>query len=224
MNVILELLTSTLVFLVISYFVFYKSWLKAMGNKIAKLSTIQDLTRIEQSVKEDFNNKLELLRADLSKDNISHQIEYSYLYQKRAEATVELYQKLQELHSAMSEWTAKVKLIYEDGEKENQIKLKNANDAITSFRNFYYKHKLFFDKDFCSEIESIFHEYWDKGWEYAYKIGRIKSGQLNSEIYDSFSKELSIISDEFQNQIPKRLEKIEDRCRIVLNPSESNYT
>ena len=42
-------------FLVCSYLLFYKSWLKSMGKEIAKLSTIEDLTRIEQSVKKEFN-------------------------------------------------------------------------------------------------------------------------------------------------------------------------
>lgn len=54
---ILEILS----FLVISYFIFYKSWLKELGKEVAKLSTIEDLTRTEEIVKKEFNELRDVL-------------------------------------------------------------------------------------------------------------------------------------------------------------------
>ena len=54
-----------------SYFVFYKSWLKSLGNEVAKLSTREQLTELEEIIKKDFNEKLESYKNKLNEELVA---------------------------------------------------------------------------------------------------------------------------------------------------------
>ena len=65
---IIGIIAEVILFLIASYFIFYKSWLKAIGQEIAKLSTIEKLTQLEENVKKEFNESLESYKSKLSED------------------------------------------------------------------------------------------------------------------------------------------------------------
>lgn len=228
----IELIIKVTLFLIASYFIFYRSWLKSLGNEVAKLSTRKQLTELEETVKKDFNEKLESyksklneelalkiepIKSDLAKSNITHQIQFGVLHQERAKITIELYKKLQEVHSAMVIWTAFMHPIIENAEKEALERTDRVNKAMDDFRNFYIVNKIYFSLSFCKVIDSVFQEYWDKAWDYNYKQQRIQSGQLPKEFYKEYSEEMSKISKEIREQLPKKIEEIEAMLRKILN-------
>ena len=231
----IEIGIEVLLFLIASYFIFYKSWLKELGKEVAKLSTVEQLTLLKEEVKKDFNEKIETyktklseelaikiepLKSELAKNNITHQIQFGYLHQERSKVVLELYKKLQELHSAMVNWTAFMQPIIENAEKESQDRTDRVNLAISDFKNYYIINKLFFSKSFCEFIDLVFKEYWDKGWEFGYSQERIKSGQLSEEYFKHYSDEMSKISREIKENLPKKIEEIEERFRKILNVEE----
>lgn len=231
----IELLIKVALFLVASYFIFYKSWLKSLGNEVAKLSTREQLTELEEKVKKDFNEKLESyksklnedlalkiepIKSELAKNNINHQIEYGYLHHERAKVILELYRKLQELHSAMMNWTATLQPIIEDAEKESQERTIRVNKAIDDFKNYYIPNKLFFSVKFCEFIDELFKEYWDKGWEFGYSKARIDSGQISAEYFKHYSDEMSKVSKELRETLPEKLKEMESRFRKILKVEE----
>jgi hypothetical protein len=222
-------------FLIASYFIFYKSWLKSLGKEVAKLSTKAQLTKLEQDVKKDFNEKLESyksklseelalkiepIKSELAKTNITHQIQFGYLHQERGKVTLELYKKIQELHSAMVNWTATLQPIIEDAEKEATERTNRVNRAMDDFRNYYIVNKLFFSAKFCEFIDSIFQVYWDKGWEFGYKQARVQSGQITQEYFNEYSQEMSKISKEIREELPKKITELEVKFRKILNVEE----
>ena len=84
---IIKILIEVVLFLAASYLIFYKNWLKTLGNEVAKLVTVKDLTKAQESIKSEFNLKLEEqksklnedfalkiepLKAELSKNNITY--------------------------------------------------------------------------------------------------------------------------------------------------------
>lgn len=232
---IIQIVIEVILFLIASYFIFYKSWLSSLGKEVAKLSTAEELTRLTEKVKKDFQEQMEVyksklseeltlkiepLKSDLAKANITHQIQFSFLHQERAKTILELYKKLIELHSAMVDWTNFMHPIIEDAEKESQERASRANVAINEFKNFYLINKLYFSKAFCSYIDEIFKEYWDKGWEFGYGQERVKSGQLTAEYFKHYSEEMSKISKELKENLPKKINEIEDRFRKILNVEE----
>ncbi len=235
LGILIKIVIEVSLFLVASYFIFYKSWLTSLGREAAKLSTAEELTRLTESVKEDFNIKIELfksklseeltskiepLKSELAKSNITHQIQFSFLHQERAKVILELYKKLIELHSAMVDWTAFMHPIIEDGEKEDQERTKRANIALNDFRNFYILNKLFFSKTFCNNIDEVFKEYWDKGWDFGYKQERLRSGELEREYWKEYSEDMSKISKELNEKLPMRISEIETNFRQILNVEE----
>lgn len=89
MDKVIEISIELILFLIASYFLFYKSYLKALGNKIAELETKEQLTSMEENVKnefrekiedykakinENFSTKIEQLKSTLAKENLSYQI------------------------------------------------------------------------------------------------------------------------------------------------------
>ena len=220
MEKIIEIGAELILFLVASYFIFYKAWLKSLGTEVAKLSTAEDLTKIQETVKSDFNTKIEELKSTLSKNNISYQIQYSHLHQERSKAIVELYRKLQELHSAMVDFTATMKPVIEDADKEEEERNVRANKALMDFKNYYILNKVFFDKIFCKYVDEVFKVYWDKGWEFGFKSGRMKSGQLGKEDFKDYLSETSAISKEIRDELPHKIEEIETEIRKMLGVEE----
>jgi len=231
----IQIIIEVLLFLISSYYLFYKSWLTALGKEVAKLSTIEELTKLTESVKKEFNEKIETYKSKLSeeltlkiepikyelaKNNITHQIQFGFLHQERAKVILELYKKLIELHSAMVDWTNFMHPIIVDAEKEGQERTKRANTATHEFKNFYLSNKLFFSKIFCNSIDELFKEYWEKGWDYGYKQERIKSGQLSPTDFKEYYADVSKISKELKDQLPKKIEEIETKFRKMLSVEE----
>lgn len=234
-ELIVELIILAILIIIGSYFIFYKSWLVELGKEVAKLSTAEQLTRLTEGVKKDFQEQIEVyksklneeltlkiepIKSELAKTNITHQIQFSFLHQERAKVIIELYKKLVELHSAMMDWTGFMHPIVEDADKEEQDRAKRANIAVHDFRNFYLLNKLFFSKSICVYIEDVFKEYWDKGWDFGYKQQRLRSGQLPPDYYKEYAKDISKISEELRNHLPAKIEELEIMFKKLLKVEE----
>jgi len=159
---------------------------------------IEELTLLEENVKKEFNEslesykaklsedlsmKIEPLKAQLDKNNITHQIQFGFLHQERAKVILELYRKLVELHSAMVDWTTYLHPVVNDAEQESLERINRADRAIIDLNDFYASNKLFFQKSFCSYIDEILKEYWDKGWDFGHSQSTLQSGHIAKEYY-----------------------------------------
>jgi hypothetical protein len=104
-NTIVEIIIEVVLFLIASYFIFYKSFLKEVGKQQAKIITAEQLTQIEENVKQDFRTKIEdykskigeqltikveNLKSELAKNNISYQISLAELTKMRFNKIEEL--------------------------------------------------------------------------------------------------------------------------------------
>jgi len=69
-----EIILQVIAFLIISYFIFYKSFLDKLGEKTAELATSKQLTESIEEVKEKFNKDLESFKGDIQKD-VANEIE-----------------------------------------------------------------------------------------------------------------------------------------------------
>ncbi|WP_109360525.1 hypothetical protein [Brumimicrobium oceani] len=105
METTIEIIIEIILFLIVSYFIFYKSLMKELGKQNAKIITAEELTRTQESVKQEFRTliadykskiseqltvKVENLKAELAKNNISYQISLAELTKMR-------FQKIEEL-------------------------------------------------------------------------------------------------------------------------------
>ena len=233
-----ETIIELLLFLIASYFLFYKSLLKSLGKEIAKLSTAKDLITIQESVKKNFNESLELyksklsaevqakiepLKAELARQNLSHQIEFSFLHQERVRAIIVLYEKLQELYFAMNDWTNPIQFGAQN-QKDYEIRIQRAENALSGFENYFRLNKIFFSEDFCESIEAVVQIYSVKGWDYSYSKSKTVENGVSDEDYKKYSMELTAISKELRELIPQRIAEIECLCRNILGTEENRNT
>lgn len=107
-----RIVIDVLAFIIVSYFLFYKNYVKELGKKIAELTTIADKTQIVETVRKQFNDDLERVKGEiqvnvaatvkplealLQKENITHQIFTSEYIKLRFERLDILYAKVYEL-------------------------------------------------------------------------------------------------------------------------------
>ncbi len=63
-----EIVIEVVLFVGVSYFIFYRSYIKELGKKVAELSIVKELTEKVESVKKKFNEDLETFRGNVQKD------------------------------------------------------------------------------------------------------------------------------------------------------------
>ena len=232
---LIKIFIDVILFLIVSYFIFFKSFLKFLGRETAKLATIEELTKLKESVKSQFDEKIEEyksklneelslkiepIKAELAKNNITHQIQFGFLHQERSKVILELYRKLIELHSAMIDWTNFLHPVIKDAQNEEEERSRRANLALHDFKDFYLLNRLFFSKKFCLYIDEVFKEYWDRGWDFGYRQERLKSGQLDKEFQLEYVQDMSRISKELKENLPTHIAEIERIFREILNVEE----
>ena len=82
METIIQITIDVILFLIASYFLFYKSFLKELGKQNAQLTTIEEKTKIIEDVKVVFTKEIEALRSELQKKNLEYQINQTELTKK----------------------------------------------------------------------------------------------------------------------------------------------
>ena len=69
-----QIIIEVILFVSASYFIFYKSYIKELGKKVAELSIVKELTEKVESVKKQFHEDLETFRGNVQKD-VANEIE-----------------------------------------------------------------------------------------------------------------------------------------------------
>ena len=123
------------------YLVFYKSFLKELGKQKAKILSSEELTTIQENVKQDFrtqieivksnlfenlSTKIESLKSDLQRNNISYQISLAELTKIRFIKIEDLFLNLLDLQEYI---------------KEKMFWIENKNDFTNIKNEFNEKYK-----------------------------------------------------------------------------------
>ena len=153
MKIAIEILIELILFLGALYFLFYKSFLREKGKQYAKLVTRKELIEIEENVKQEFRTKIEdyrtkitedlsikieNIRAQLTKNNISYQISL-------AELTKIRFSKIETLISDL--------ITLQDFIRENMFIAENSDDFEKNKEQF---NKLFKKADISRKLCSLY--------------------------------------------------------------------
>ena len=160
---------------------------------------------------EEYKNKLEILRLE-------YQIQFAELHVKRSEIIIELYGLLTDLNSAILDLTERIHLSNSsiDAEAEKRARVKRMNDTYHAFLIHYHKHKIFFSKAVVVQLNEIQQFSLTKALDFTYIGNRLKSGEMQPEIWKDFMEKSQKISEEVRTKIPSALEKLEDEFRKLL--------
>jgi len=91
MDIIIHYIINFILLVAASFLVWYFAFVKYFGIRFAKLITEEDITRIKETVKKEFQEELENLKAELQKQNVSYQILFGELTKRRLDKLEELY-------------------------------------------------------------------------------------------------------------------------------------
>lgn len=192
----------------------FKAFFSKLGNNLADLATKEDLTKVEENVKHQFNTDIQNLKSRLERNNFV----YQKIYEKKLDLLVELYQKLLFLYGYFCDWTAKIKPLPKDADIDiiETEQYQKVTDAMYEFKDFFLLNKIFFETELNQTIDHLFRDLWNKHFDYGYKSARVKDEHMDKDVRISFYKDLVAISDNIRDELPSKIEEIEGKIRNIL--------
>ena len=149
---------------------------------------------------------IEIFRQQL----VENQKRFGTLHEKRANIIEELYSKLidflgaAESFSHIAEW---------QGEPSKEEKAIILGEKAGEFRAYYLKNKIYFNKDICETIDSLFGEVYKKTLIYRVHLAHKKEGVGDSKLFtDAWMDAWKFMQD----KSPVLLEAIQTEFRSIL--------
>ena len=170
----------------------------------------RDLEKFKLKLQEESQLELIRLQSSLQLVEFEHQIRFSKLHERRAEIIADLYSKAVELHRRASTFVRLYQSLDEDKNKENTKDLWKAADE---FRNYFDKHRIYFNKDTCTTIDSFNEALSQASSNLIFFIQNAPPLNLTTDqIWDEWNKSMTLIED----NVPKMKESLEKSFREIL--------
>ncbi len=150
METIIQITIDVILFLIASYFLFYKSFLKELGKQNAQLTTIEEKTKIIEDVKVVFTKEIEALRSELQKKNLEYQINQTELTKKRFERIDNLYIELINLQQFVQS-----NLFYFNDEEDYLNKSKKFKEAYELANSAKFKCLIYISNELKQKITDV---------------------------------------------------------------------
>ncbi|MFC3674552.1 hypothetical protein [Ferrovibrio xuzhouensis] len=181
--------------------------------------------RIKQSIKNEYDQKLETykaelrakseielerLRAQLSILSTEHEVRFSRLHQKRAEVIAETYASLKDVFFRLAEYVKKIEM---SGEEPRQERYRKLVESHEKFRAAYSLNLIFFPKSTADKLDHVNAEYIKAGNEFRVFVD---SGQ-----YGSMHQKWGEIAQRVGNEIKAALADLENEFRKLLGDDNS---
>ena len=216
---LLQILGETILSLVILALpialLFGKKFIGKLGEKVAEVSVSKIKTEIEEEVKQGFRVELETFKADLSKSNKIHEIDYSKFQQKRFDVVVELYEKLAIMIGAASDFTN----LFIPGDNETEVmrnRGKRFNEAKLEFNNYLVLNKLFIEEKLFEELFAQERSIHMLCKQYEDCFFKIRVPGFTEEERSKLQNQLADISC----AMPNEFSAIENKLRKLIYPTE----
>ena len=155
------------------------------GRKIFERTLERDL--------EKYKNELELR-------SIEYQTKLSYIHEKRAEVLGEFYGLLQDGHGKLTRLVGVIQFEQSDLKAKKEM----TSHTLYEMQNYYFNHKLYFEKQLQGKIENIL----DEIWGVFVKFDLIQDGDTYKPdptgmwmaTYEKTTKELPPLLEEIENK------------------------
>lgn len=216
---LLQILGETILNLVIMALpialLFGKKFIGKLGEKVAEVSVSKIKTEIEENVKQSFRVELETFKADLSKSNKMHEIDYSKFQQKRFDVVVELYEKLAIMLGAASDFTN----LFISGDNEIEVMKRRGecfDKAERDFNNYLVLNKLFIEEELFEKLSAQKRQIYLLCKQYDDCFSKIRLPGFTENEKLNLQKQLADISC----AMPTKLSAIENDLRKLIYPTK----
>ena len=221
---------------IISYFIFGSASNAILFGILGFLLRNWFLNRLKTSIQHEYDVKLETLKSDLelklSKEieeiknknqleqiqikqelelaNLAYQIKNSGIYQRRADAILEIHSILIKIYQTMIKYTD----IFQNGELSSKQQLrKNVGETLDEFWNSFNKVRILFPEELDKQITTFIHTSIDKGIEFMIKV---EKSEPESKDIDDWER----LDDEMHRLWETILKSIREEFRILLGVNQ----
>ena len=183
-----------------------KTWISERLKNAIKNEYDQKLETHKAALKATNDVELEKLRSELNILASERQIEYSKLYEKRAEAITEVYARLKDLYIQLQEYT---KLFVPAGDLPISKRRIKAAEAYNKYIPIYHHNKIFIPQKTAEGIESLNQQMLQVYTEFFYGVEHLPNSKEKTDNWSNVCKKLN-------GPILKSLSDLENDFRSLL--------
>ena len=170
----------------------------------------KDLEIFKLKLQEESQQELIRLQSSVQLVQLEHQVRFTKLHERRAEIIAELYSKVVELHRSTSDFVRFYQSV--DGLK-NKEHIKSLWTATDEFRNYFEKHRIYFNQDTCTNIDSLNEALSQACSNLVVFIQDAPALKLTSDqIWNEWNKAMTIM----EGDVPKIKNSLEESFRDLL--------
>ena len=209
MDVITTIITSTCV----SCFIIWlsKAWISERLKNAIKNEYDQKLETHKAQLQAANDIELEKLRSNLNILALERQIEYSKLYEKRADAITEVYSLLSDVYTWIQEYT---KVFVPVGDLPIEERRHKASEAYNKYISVYHHNRIFIPAKTAGCIDALNNDFRQVFYDFFYGIDQKLEGKGNSEKWFE-------IFERMNGPILKSLSELENDFRSLLGEKEN---
>ena len=191
-----------------------KTWISERLKNAIKNEYDQKLETHKAQLKATSDIELEKLRSGLNILALERQIEYSKLYEMRANAITEVYRLLKDIYLSFFEYT---KMWVPAGDLSIDERRIKAAEAYNKYVPVYHHKKIFIPKKTAEGIESLNQELLHVYTDFFYGVEHLPNGKEKTDNWKNAFEKLN-------GPISKSLSDLENDFRSLLGEKENKST
>ncbi len=179
------------------------------------------ITYLSQRKQTEFSGKIQQLLSE-------HETRFTYLHKRRSEVIDELYKTMDLINRSLR---ASFRAGRYSGEPAQEEERADAFKKFISLQESFYQNRLYFDEEFCSQLEGCLQRYFSVFLNFgvASEIGKgsqgVPPGYVNQAAVATYGKLMEEAAKIALTDLPPIQKLIEDRMRQILGgepPSKGN--
>lgn len=183
-----------------------KTWISERLKNAIKNEYDQKLETHKAELKAANDIELEKLRSSLNILAIERRIEYSKLYEKRADAITEVYALLNDVYTWIQEYT---KVFVPAGDLSIEERREKARESYNKFITVYSHNRIFIPAKTADCIDALNNNFRQVFYDFFYGIDQKPKGAGNSDKWIE-------IFEKMNGPILKSLSDLENEFRILM--------
>ncbi len=184
----------------------------ARDTKIFEVKLTQKSKEFELGLQSQSATAIEQLKSQLQREHMQHQIRFSKLHEKRAEAIANFYEQFTE---AMWEAESFLSPFQMAGDRPPAEKHVEAMNKIVDVYRYFGKHKIYFPDETCASVDSVLGEVRRLVIELGVWV-RYEDQALPAHAAEQKFKTWIKNAETIKNDIPPTIKKLEDEFRNLL--------
>jgi hypothetical protein len=144
------------------------------------------------------SRQLERYKAELQLHAVEHDVRFRELHARRAEALVELHEKLQDLSFALESYTAELEYSTEPNKDEKFRRVAEANDALVPM---FLRNRIFMSQEMDDQVDSFLRDIRAAAREYRRRMSGQSHGGDSVDIEDRVEEKIKPMMHQLRHDI-----------------------